>query len=99
MSSPDHLLGLLLLGIEEADGIDYERRNGFVMAAVNRAKAIGLEAGYGVDAPSLGFQIVAYIELPTGQVSWHLPNHEREWDGHSTLTKSDRARRYANGQF
>jgi len=44
---------------------------------------------------------VIYIDLPSGQVSWHLPDrdlryfgdqpvYEGEWDGHSTETKYKR---------
>ena len=38
--------------------------------------------------------IVVYLELPTGQVSWHLPAHPEQWDGHDTATKYDRIAAY-----
>jgi hypothetical protein len=48
-----------------------------------------------------GFQTVCFIELPTGQVSWHfadadthllkgLPESDRPWDGHTTEEKHRR---------
>jgi len=51
---------------------------------------------------------VLLIELPTGQVSWHIPKHERlldflgegfEWDGHDLETKRQRIHDYIHGQI
>lgn len=50
-----------------------------------------------------------YIDLPTGQVSWHyhdreaslfdgLPAYAKEWDGHSTAEKYDRLAKLWNGR-
>lgn len=46
----------------------------------------------------VGFRPVVYIELPTGQVSWHMPEHPRAWDGHSTSLKYRRIRQFVDGQ-
>jgi hypothetical protein len=46
---------------------------------------------------------ILYIDLPTGQVSWHLPSQELignfpdymgEWDGHDVVEKRDRLRKF-----
>jgi hypothetical protein len=46
------------------------------------------------------------IDLPTGQVSWHLPSHELvgnfpdymgEWDGHDVDEKRIRLMRFIEG--
>jgi hypothetical protein len=38
---------------------------------------------------------VLYIELPgAGQVSWHMPQHSKAWDGHDHAVKRDRVRAY-----
>lgn len=82
---------------------DYELRNDSVIEAVNVARAVGLRAGFAIDRshdddPEFdGFRVVAYIELPTGQVSWHLPEHDRRWDGHTTEQKYARIEAYLKG--
>ncbi len=46
---------------------------------------------------------ILYVDLPTGQVSWHIPKDEivallpdypGEWDGHDLKEKRDRLRRF-----
>lgn len=37
---------------------------------------------------------MVYLELPTGQVSWHLPAHGIGFDGHSTAEKYRRVDAY-----
>lgn len=95
----DNHLAQLLLAIEQHD-TDYHVRYGLVLQALAEAHRLGLEAGFGYDNqadPSFdGFRIVAYIELTGGaQCSWHLPEHPRPWDGHSTEEKYRRIREYA----
>jgi hypothetical protein len=54
---------------------------------------------------------VVYVELPTGQCSWHVHDGDlplfaflqgrpalRPWDGHSTIEKYDRVDAFANGK-
>lgn len=62
----------------------------------------------GVDEKLEGtpFETVVYIDLPTGQVSFHVPdrdieffnhvdsNQYRAWDGHATSEKFERIRRF-----
>lgn len=51
------------------------------------------------------WRTVLFIDLPTGQVSWHLhqselgnfpglPEYTGSWDGHTTLEKYERVRRF-----
>ena len=46
---------------------------------------------------------ILYVDLPTGQVSWHIPKEEivayfpdypGEWDGHDVTEKRDRLRQF-----
>jgi len=51
---------------------------------------------------------VVFIDLPTGQVSWHihkdelvyfpgLPTYKGVWDGHTVEEKYDRVKKYLSG--
>lgn len=85
----------LLLQIEIEDvKRNYPVRNKLIYAAVTNAQFFGMEAGFRID-PNEEEWPVAYIELPTGQVSWHLPRHVKEWDGHTTEEKYRRIHDYA----
>lgn len=77
-----------LLRIEEWD-TDYEKRYGRILDAMTRAHRLGFATGYRID-PNEPEWPVAYIELPTGQVSWHMPQHSIPYDGHSTEEKYER---------
>ena len=78
----------------EAHDLDYAVRNVLVLHAVAAAAFLGYPAGYRVDPDDPAWP-VAYIELPTGQVSWHLPQHPTAWDGHTTAEKYARVRAFA----
>ncbi|MFI7080914.1 hypothetical protein ACIBO1_26780 [Micromonospora sp. NPDC049903] len=67
----------------------YDRRNALIWTALALAHEAGIPAGVGHD-PSDLHPTVVYIELPAGQISWHLPAHPAAWDGHTTSTKYDR---------
>lgn len=88
---PDHYqLGLLLTRIAEHDQ-DYAPRNALVLEAVALAHKLGIEAGFRLD-PAEPAWPVAMIELPMrdgapGQISWHLPQHPIDWDGHNSEEK------------
>jgi hypothetical protein len=73
-------------GNEAQDAANYQFRNAQVAKAITRAQEIGLAAGYGVDPEDPARPLVGYILLPTGQVSWHLPD-QVGWDGHSQSEK------------
>jgi len=88
----------VLKGIELADKAQcYDDRNDLVMLLVTMARERGLSAGYRIDLKEPEWP-VAFIELPTGQVSWHLPQHTKEWDGHSTEDKYKRAKAFIDAE-
>ncbi|MEH0826301.1 MULTISPECIES: hypothetical protein [unclassified Micromonospora] len=64
----------------------YAQRNILIWTALALAHEAGVPAGVGHD-PTDPRPVVVYLELPTGQVSWHLPAHPAGWDGHSTTAK------------
>jgi hypothetical protein len=94
-----HLLGFMLLDIRDHDPSlfngpaqtdeNYSRRNTAIYTAVATARAAGLVANVSPD-PTDSRWCIAYIELPTGQVSWHVPAHPTPWDGHTTEEKYKR---------
>lgn len=77
----------------EAHDTDYSLRYGLVLHALYLAWECGYPAGLRID-PNEQEWPCAYIELPTGQVSWHMPQHTEAWDGHSTATKYARIREF-----
>ena len=91
-------LASLLRGIEAADEQeDYAVRNAYVYQALGAASRLGYPVGVRLDPAEPGWP-VAYIELPTGQVSWHLPAFAQAWDGHTIREKYARCRAYAEGR-
>ena len=87
----------LLCKIEEND-TNYDIRYGLVLKALYLANELGYESGIRID-PSEPDWPVVYIELPTGQVSWHMPCHKYEWDGHSTEEKYERIRSFCEKNY
>lgn len=81
-------LASTLRQIEEHD-TDYEKRYPLVYEALSLALAAGYEAGVRVDPDNPAWPVV-YLELPEGQVSWHMPQHPVVWDGHTTTEKYQR---------
>jgi hypothetical protein len=82
-----------LLGRIVASDTEYDARYPLVVEAVHVALSAGFRAGIRIDPAEPTWPVV-YIELPDGQVSWHAPEHSREWDQHTTADKFDRIRRY-----
>ncbi|MBW4700360.1 hypothetical protein [Micromonospora sp. RL09-050-HVF-A] len=72
----------------------YTERNALIWSALALAHEAGVPAGMGYD-PADPHPVVVYLELPTGQVSWHLPAHPTGWDGHSTAAKYERVAAFA----
>lgn len=88
------MVKIALVEIEECDQQDppnYERRYELVWMAVYFATLAGLKTGVALDQADPDWPVV-YIELPTGQVSWHVPAHETPWDKHTTEEKYARCR-------
>ncbi len=82
---------------EAGGGPDWERRNELVMRVARAATLLGWPVGAGYDPDMPEYPDVIIVDLPTGQVSWHvpdvprrMPDHPSGWDGH---TRSDRAER------
>lgn len=80
----------LLREIEKND-TNYDVRYGLVLKAVSLSHELGLKAGFRIDYANPEWP-VAFIELPTGQVSWHMPEHPIPWDGHTTEEKYERCK-------
>lgn len=85
----------VLSQVEEHD-TDYDTRFRLVWQAVDHARAVGYPAGVRIDPAEPEWPTV-YIELPTGQVSWHMPQHPEMWDGHDTAEKYRRLRAFVEG--
>lgn len=83
-----------LLDTIQANEANYAVRNPLIIQAVSMALRLGMRAGFRLD-PQEPEWPVAYIELPTGQVSWHLPQHSVAYDGHTTAQKYQRCRELA----
>ena len=86
----------------------YSERNQCVALLARMALALGWRAGVGLhpadDATwEADWRTVLFIDLPTGQASWHfhdserhllagLPSYAGKWDGHTTDAKYERVR-------
>lgn len=73
---------------------EYAERNQLLWRAVGVASMAGVEVGIRLDPGEPAWPVLL-IELPTGQVSWHLPQHVKPWDGHTTAEKFARVRQFA----
>jgi hypothetical protein len=91
----------------ESDTLDeaYYDRNQAAMLAAKLARELGYETGWRVNEDDPDWPIL-FIELPTGQVSWHIPMAEaldhnvvmhrqpQPWDGHDLEEKRHRILQY-----
>lgn len=83
----------------------YAERNKVLSLTARMAQKLGLNVGLGKDeSPDADpdYYLILFIDLPSGQVSWHLRNDEVKpmfgflpfygtpWDGHSTEEKYQR---------
>lgn len=82
----------------------YSERNKCVALIARMAIALGLKAGRvitAIEGWDEEWHNCVYIDLPSGQVSWHyhsgesaqfaaLPEYHGKWDGHTTDEKYDR---------
>lgn len=83
------------LALIEQNDTNYAIRYGLVLRALSLAVQCGYAAGIALDSNDPDWP-VAYIELPSGQVSWHMPKHSVEYDGHSTEEKYTRIRMFTS---
>jgi hypothetical protein len=87
-ASEEAAFSSLLGDIEKAEQAgDYDARNRMIFEAMLfYASSLQFKCGFRFD-PSEPEWPVAFIELPTGQVSWHIKGHDVPWDGHTTDEK------------
>lgn len=78
---------------------DYEARYPLVYKALSLALDCGFEAGVRLDSVQGTDWPVVYIQLPTGQISWHQPEHPKQWDGHTPGEKHLRVWRWIDGRL
>ena len=69
--------------------VNYDRRNSRLIEAYYLASIIGVPCGFRIDSRNPEWPVL-FFELPTGQVSWHLPQHICAWDGHTDAEKHQR---------
>ncbi len=93
ITKSEKLLRTMLTEIVSAEiGGDYDERNTCTYFALGAAMSLGYDCGVREgDDPRWP---VCYIDLPTGQVSWHLPRYPKKWDGHETTEKYQRVADY-----
>lgn len=71
----------------------YDVRYGLVISAFYKAWALGYKVGIRFDANEPEWPVI-FIELPTGQISYHMPPHHCVWDGHTSEEKLARIREF-----
>lgn len=80
----------------------YFDRNQAVMAMARMALQLGYRVGLKQDPEEPDWPVLM-IDLPTGQVGYHLPKEEvvgnwpeydKEWDGHSLAEKRERIKKF-----
>lgn len=100
---PEQTLEAIAALQAQKDGA-YLERNRCVALLARMALAMGLRAGLAktaIEGWSPDWHGCVYIDLPTGQASWHyhdsqaelfagLPEYAAPWDGHDTPTKYER---------
>lgn len=102
MSAPVDLAAEVARLTKQKDGA-YSERNQCVALLARMAVALGWKAGVGKHpvedrAWEDDWRTIVFIDLPTGQASWHfhdselhllhgLPFYAGKWDGHSTDEK------------
>lgn len=85
-------LKITLHNIKEND-TNYAYRNKLILIALGLAAEIGYPCGIRIDPEEPKWPVV-FIELPVGQVSWHLPEHKETYDGHTTEEKYRRISKF-----
>ena len=91
------VLATLLLSIQRHDlEANYGARNDTIYQALAMARLLDYSAGIRLDPEEPEWPVI-YIELPTGQVSWHVAQHEHPWDTHTTADKYGRIADWLRG--
>ncbi len=85
----------------------YFDRNQAILALGRLALKLGYNAGLKADPAEPDWPVLM-IDLPTGQVGWHLPKDEvlgewpeykAEWDGHTLEEKRKRLEDFIRGNY
>jgi hypothetical protein len=96
------VLGDILDSIDQIDQMeqpDYASRAGLITVAQGVAWMLGYKTGYRCSSACCAGEPMAtndqewpviYIDLPNGQVSWHMRAYPSGWDGHDAAVKSAR---------
>jgi hypothetical protein len=92
-------LAVILSAVRQADEAkDYELRNKGIVTAMALCIQMGIPAGIRLD-PSEPEWPVVYMQLPTGQVSYHIPQFDTAWDNHTTEEKNERIETFVRNIF
>lgn len=102
----EHELKELLLKIEGHESLgQQEMRQVTILSAVNVATMMDMNAGVRlVDAtsttakPEWAGDVVAYIELPTGEVSYFLPKDTTVYSNYTRQEKLERINKFMMGE-
>ena len=82
-----------LLNEIEANDTNYSLRYSLVLKALCVANALEIKTGFRWDPNENGWTVIT-IELPTGEVSWHMPNQSKEFEGYDNKVKYERCHAY-----
>jgi len=77
----------------ELNDTNYPLRNVLILEAIYLAAALGYKSGVRLDVEDPNWPVFV-IDLPTGQVAWHLPAVAVAYDGHSIKDKYERCRKF-----
>lgn len=72
----------------------YDIRYKLVFKAMYLAAELGYKTGQQKSEDNDEEWYILYIELPEGQVSWHMPSNDILWDGHDNNKKYERCDAY-----
>lgn len=87
----------------------YWERNLCAATLAKMANEAGFEAGLAIDEDAEeGWKNLIFIDLPSGQISYHIPDHilewfmglvhyHKKWDGHTIYDKERRMLRFIYG--
>ena len=97
MNAATQLLKMALRKAQFADlsGL-YDDRAVAISEVIGYCEPAGIAWGIRIDTSEPQWPVV-YFELPTGQVSYHMPQHPISWDGHTTDEKNSRINAYLRG--
>lgn len=85
---------LFLLQLIVDNDKNYITRNHLIYEAMVEAMRQGFQAGVRNPGEHCPGWLVVFIGLPTGQISWHVPEYPDAWDNHTTEEKFDRIEKF-----